>query len=180
MKILILILFVLISPLSAQNENLKKINDSLLVLEIPKVDSHRLLIEEFEGIRLKSYICPGGKVSIGFGSTHYENGKKVKLGDEIDYQKLEELYDYEISKVEKYLKDLVKVNLTDNQKSSLISFIYNVGYGNFKKSTLRKLINNNPNDSRIQKEFEKWIYAKGKPLKGLIKRRKAESKLYFT
>ena len=75
---------------------------------------------------------------------------------------------------------LVKTNITVNQLNALTSFAYNVGVANLQKSTLLKLVNLNPNDAMIAKEFLKWNKAAGKELKGLTNRRIAESALYFT
>jgi lysozyme len=140
----------------------------------------RSLIEEFEGLRLVAYRCPAGVATIGIGSTYYENGKKVKIGDKISLRRANQLYNFNIIQVERQLENLVKVNLTENQESALTSFLYNVGYGNFKRSRLLEMINHNPNNPRIQQEFLKWTTSKGVPLKGLKKRRIEELKLYFT
>ena len=59
-------------------------------------DNLRSLIEEFEGIKLRAYRCPKGIPTIGIGSTRYEDGKKVKLGDEISLEHAEVLYEREI------------------------------------------------------------------------------------
>jgi lysozyme len=61
----------------------------------------------------------------------------------------------------------------------LVSFAYNVGVANFKKSTLLKLVNANPNDPNIKNEFMKWKKANSVVLNGLIKRRNEESNYYF-
>jgi lysozyme len=52
--------------------------------------------------------------------------------------------------------------------------------GALQKSTLLKLVNSNPSSPQIRNEFMKWINAGGKPLNGLIRRRKAEADLYFS
>ena len=75
---------------------------------------------------------------------------------------------------------LVKSKITVNQLNALTSFAYNVGVANLQKSTLLKLVNINPNDGNIAKEFLKWNKANGKVLNGLTNRRIAESALYFT
>jgi len=75
---------------------------------------------------------------------------------------------------------LVKSKITVNQLNALTSFAYNVGVANLQKSTLLKLVNINPNDGNIAKEFLKWNKAAGKVLNGLTNRRIAESALYFT
>jgi lysozyme len=61
-----------------------------------------------------------------------------------------------------------------------VSFCYNLGPANLKSSTLLKKANVNPNDPTIAQEFLKWNKAGGKALKGLTKRRQAESDLYFS
>ena len=74
----------------------------------------------------------------------------------------------------------LKLNLNQGQYDALISFIYNVGFANFLSSTLLKKIRINPGDPSIAYEFSRWNKASGKILQGLVKRRKAESDLYFS
>ena len=70
-------------------------------------------------------------------------------------------------------------NLTDNQYSAICSFAYNVGVPRFRTSTLRRMINANPNNPLIRNEFMKWVN-KGTPFeRGLTRRRQAEADLYF-
>ena len=140
----------------------------------------RSLIEKFEGMKLTAYKCPSGITTIGIGSTRYEDGTRVRMGDEISRNRMNELYNFHINQTRRQLDKLVEVELNQNQKSALISLLYNVGYGNFKKSKLLKLINKNPNDCKIEKEFMKFTTSKGIILKGLQKRRTEELKLYFT
>ncbi len=71
-------------------------------------------------------------------------------------------------------------NLRQCQFDALVSFVFNVGGGNFRKSTLLKKIKVNPNDNSIMDEFLRWVYSKGAVLPGLQKRRLAEMKLYFS
>ncbi len=68
--------------------------------------------------------------------------------------------------------------VSQNQFDSIVSFAYNLGLGNLKKSTLLKKVNANPADSTILAEFAKWNKAGGKVLAGLTLRRKAEAELY--
>jgi lysozyme len=174
---LLLILLIFLSPVLSSNDH-----SQILILNYNYQSNHttRSLIEKFEGIKLTAYRCPSGVATIGIGSTYYENGKSVKMGDVITIARVHQLYDFNINQIEKQLKNLVKVELTKNQKSALTSFLYNVGYGNFEKSKLLDMINKNPNDFRIQHEFMKWTTSKGRPMKGLRKRRIEELELYFT
>ena len=80
---------------------------------------------------------------------------------------------------EKYLNDL-RLAINQNQFDALISFIYNVGTGNFSRSTLLRKVRANPQDNSIMDEFLRWVYSKGRVLPGLQRRRLAEMKLYFS
>jgi lysozyme len=70
--------------------------------------------------------------------------------------------------------------LNSNQFSALVCFCYNVGVGNFKKSTLLAKVNQNPSDPTIRDEFMRWNKGGGQVLNGLTRRRKAEADLYYT
>ncbi len=134
----------------------------------------------FEGYKAKSYLCPAGIVTIGWGSTMYTDGRKIKLGDTINEQQGEELLMWELKNKSIALAGL---NLNQNQFDSLLSFVYNLGVGAFAKSTLRKKILANPNDPTIKAEFMKWNKARvgGQlmELKGLTRRRESEAEMYF-
>ena len=134
------------------------------------------LIKSFEGLRLEAYLCPAGVWTIGYGHT-----KGVKKGMKITKEKADELLMEDLQEFQKGVEKLTsKVELTDNQFSALVSFAFNLGLGNLENSTLLKKVNRNPNDETIRNEFMKWIYAGGKPLEGLKRRRKYEADLYFT
>jgi len=136
------------------------------------------LIKQFEGCKLKAYKCPAGLDTIGYGNTWYPDGTKVKPGDVITQERANELLDIIVEDFAKKVKPLIKQNLTDNNFSALISFAYNVGVGNLKSSTLLKKVNANPKDPSIKAEFNKWTKANNVVLKGLVRRREAEAKLY--
>lgn len=138
------------------------------------------LIKLFEGYKPKAYLCPAGVPTIGYGSTMYSTGLKVKLGDTINEQQANELLFWEL-KNKSYALHGLKIN--QNQFDALLSFCFNLGIGAFAKSTLKKKIVANPNDATIKQEFLKWNKARvgGKlmELKGLTRRRIAEAELYF-
>jgi lysozyme len=138
------------------------------------------IIKKYEGLRLEAYICPAGVPTIGFGSTFYPDGRRVKLGDKITLQEAESILLHDIKRFEKEVLNAVKIEITNNQLSALISFVYNVGASAFRKSTLLRKVNANPTDLTIHNEFMRWTRAGGKVLPGLVKRRAEESKLYFT
>lgn len=139
------------------------------------------LIKRFEGYSDRPYKCPAGISTIGYGNTYYPNGTKVKITDkQITREYANEILAHTADEFAADVLKLVKSKISVNQLNALTAFAYNVGMGNFQKSTLLKLVNLNPNDAMIAKEFLKWNKAGGKVLNGLTNRRIAESALYFT
>lgn len=135
------------------------------------------LIKRFEGLRLKAYLCPAGKWTIGYGHT----GPDVTPSLIISESEAETLLRKDVQATETYLNKWMqsnKVDLNQNQFDALISFIFNVGIGNFTRSTMvKKLIKG---DATASSEFAKWRLAGGKVSPGLERRRKAEKELYLT
>jgi lysozyme len=144
------------------------------------------LIADFEGLSLVPYYATAeekqkGIVTIGYGNTFYPNGTKVKITDvQITKAKAMEYLKFVADSFAVKVDSLVTSNVTQNQFNALVSLAYNIGLGNFDKSTILKLVNNNPNDGNIAKEFLKWNKQAGKVLNGLTNRRIKESALYFT
>ena len=136
------------------------------------------LIKRFEGCKLKAYRCPAGLWTIGYGNTFYPDGTKVKEGDVITQQRAEEIFDVLLDDFAAKVDAIVKSNVTANNFSALVSFTWNVGVGNFQRSTLLRKVNANPKDTTIRAEFMKWTRANDKVLNGLVRRREAEAKLY--
>lgn len=132
------------------------------------------LIKRFEGCKLKAYRCPAGVWTIGYGHT-----KGVKDGMIISQGIADRWLEDDLIAFEKQLNTL-KLNINENQESALISFIYNLGFGTFCKSTLLKKIKANPGDASIRQEFNRWVYAGAHKLPGLVTRRAAEADLYFS
>ena len=139
------------------------------------------IIKKHEGFRSKPYLCPAGVPTIGYGSTYYPDGKRVKMTDNaIDKVSAETLLYMTLNKFEDCVLNAVKSNINQNQFDALVSFTYNLGCGNLNKSTLLKKVNVDPCDRSIVNEFMKWNKAGGKVLKGLTTRRHDEATLYFT
>ena len=74
----------------------------------------------------------------------------------------------------------LNLSLRQCQWDAIVSFVFNVGIGNFKASTLLAKIRINPDDNSIIDEFLRWVYANGKVMRGFQKRRLTEMKLYFS
>lgn len=132
------------------------------------------LIRLFEGLRLTAYRCPAGVWTVGYGHT---SGVVPSMA--ITKEQAEAFLRQDIVSAE----DIVNaecLNLRQCQFDALVSFVFNVGGRNFRKSTLLKKAKANPNDNSIMDEFLRWVYAKGVALPGLQKRRLAEMRLYFS
>jgi len=139
------------------------------------------LISSFEGFEPKAYLCPAKVPTIGFGTTRYPWGKKVSLSDPEITRAQGLLYLMHDVKQFELAVDAMAVDTIDqNQFNALVSFAYNLGANALKGSTLLKKVNANPNDLTISAEFGKWVNAGGKKLNGLVRRRRAESEMYFS
>lgn len=135
------------------------------------------IIKEAEGLRLEAY--PDGKCwAVGFGTTAID-GEKVVEGMSVTQEDAERYLEQDIATAEAAVARYVKVNLTDNQFSALVSFTYNLGSGSLKESTLLKKLNKGDYAGAAD-EFGRWIYASGKVLDGLVKRRKTEMELFLS
>ena len=132
------------------------------------------LIKKFEGCRLETYICPAGVFTIGYGHT----GADVKSSMKITQEEAETLLKNDLKAFERGVQRIIKKELTQNQFDALVSFAYNLGLENLKKSTLAKLINQGK-IKEASSQFERWVYANGVKLNGLIRRRKAEKDLFI-
>ena len=150
-------------------------------MKITKASNNLIeLIKKFEGFSNISYLCPANVATIGYGSTRYANGLKVTLKDNpITELQAIELLKNTLKQYEQAVDSYCVDSINQNQFDALVDFAYNCGNGNLKSSTLLKKVNANPNDITIGLEFAKWNKGGGKILNGLVKRRAAESELYF-
>ena len=133
------------------------------------------LIKLFEGCELKPYICSGGVLTIGYGTT-----KNVHESMSITQEQADQLLKEDLQNYEAAVKRLVRVPITQSQYDSLTSFTYNLGPSALANSTLLKLLNGGDSDGNVSKQFLRWNKAGGKELKGLTYRRKSEAYLYLT
>jgi lysozyme len=136
------------------------------------------LIKIFEGLRLKAYKDPVGILTIGYGHTYAAGAPEVKLGMVITREEAEAMLRRDLVMYEKAVADAVKVALTSNQNSACVSLCYNIGPGNFKKSSVLRFINQGRFDDAAD-AFLLWNRAGGKILSGLVKRRAAEAALFI-
>jgi lysozyme len=139
------------------------------------------LIELFEGFSPRMYLDSVGLPTIGYG-TLIDTAEEQYLKEAvISRSEAEELLIREMAGMERTLNLLLtNIPVNQNQYDALCSFVYNLGTGSLRTSTLLKKMKVNPNDPTIRNEFLKWVYAGGKKLKGLIDRRSREADLYFS
>jgi lysozyme len=133
------------------------------------------LIKGFESLSLTAYPDPGtgGEPwTIGYGHTG-----GVKKGDVCTEEEALDWLRDDCGAAEACITAHVLVELTQSQYDALVSFIFNVGCGNFKGSTLCKLINAGDMDSAAE-QFVRWNKAAGKVLAGLTRRREAEATMF--
>lgn len=126
-------------------------------------------IKSFEGYRPNSYQDSAGVWTIGYGHT-----QGVKKGQKITQAQAESLLRGDLLKAEKYVNGL-KLNLTQGQFDALVDFAYNLGTGNLGSSTLLEKIRMKASNEDIQAQFRRWVYAGGKVMPGLVKRREWEA-----
>ena len=135
------------------------------------------LIKKYEGFRSHAYVCPAGVNTIGFGTTRI-NGKPVPENMKITLDEANVFLDADLYDFENGISSLVKVELNQNQFDALVCFVYNIGLGAFKKSTLLRKLNSEDFDG-ASKEFLRWNKAGGKVLPGLVRRRESEMNLFL-
>lgn len=138
------------------------------------------LCRRFEGFYSSPYLCPAGVPTIGYGATHYLDGRRVLMTDPpISKEAAERLLLRMIETT--YLPAVVKhcpgiVRESPGRQAAIIDFTFNLGGGNLGASTLRRRINAGEWDA-VPSELAKWVYAGGRVLRGLVVRRRAESDL---
>lgn len=130
-------------------------------------------IKQFEGLSLQAYKCPADIWTIGYGHT-----ADVSANDVITEEDALFFLHQDVAESERAVNQHVHVLLTQNQFDALVSFVFNLGVGSFRTSTLLKKLNVRDYDGAAQ-EFGRWVYADGKTRSGLVRRRAAESALFL-
>ena len=129
-------------------------------------------LKEFEGLRTKAYLDAAGVPTIGYGHT-----AGVRMDDVISEYWADMFLKADLYDIEKQVDSLGHWN--QPQFDALVSFAFNLGFYKLKTSTLLKKIQEGGSMRAIKQEFNKWVYAGGKRLKGLERRRAWEAKRFF-
>ena len=135
------------------------------------------LIQSFEGLRLMSYVCPAGVLTIGYGHTSAAGAPSVVPRMKVTVEEATKTLCADLGRFERGTESLVKVDITQNQFDALVSFAFNCGLGALKRSTLLKRVNAKRFDD-VPAEFMKWNKAGGRALAGLTRRRRAEVEVW--
>ena len=134
------------------------------------------VIKRFEGFSPTVYICPAGYPTIGYG--HVVNpDERQQFASGITSEQAEALLRQDVQIAERAVLRLITVPLTDGQFDALVSFTFNLGAGALQRSTLRRKVNRGDH-AAVPPEFRKWVWAGGRKLEGLVRRRDSESMLY--
>lgn len=134
-------------------------------------ESGLMLILDYESCRLQPYQCSAGKWTDGIGNTNDVDPNRKITEQEAVADLIENIRGFE-----KQIDRLVVTPVTQPTYDALVSFTYNVGVGNLKKSTLLKKLNSGDVAGACN-EMTRWVYSSGKKLKGLERRRANERDL---
>jgi lysozyme len=134
------------------------------------------LIKRFEGFSPTVYICPAGYPTIGYGHVVKPHEREV-FASGITTEQAEALLRQDVQTAERAVLHLITVPLTDGQFDALVSFTFNLGAGALQRSTLRRKVNRGDH-ATVPAEFRKWVWAGGRKLEGLVRRRGAEAYFY--
>jgi lysozyme len=157
----------------------------LLLITVPVMSAAESLIKSFEGEYLDAYLDPVGIPTIGYGTIYnYDAKRQVQLGDKIDKDTAIRFLRTECAKIIPQIKKLIRVPINQNQLDALTSFVYNVGIGALRNSTLLKLLNEGKPKTEVAEQFLRWNKATNPQgilitLPGLTRRRKAEKDLFL-
>lgn len=136
------------------------------------------LIKNYEKLALNTYICPAGYPTIGYGHV-VKPAEAASFANGINEHQANALLAADVGVAERAVLRLISVPLTDGQFDALVSFTFNLGAGALQRSTLRRKVNRGDHEA-APAEFMKWVWAGGRKLKGLIRRRAAEVAMYVT
>lgn len=154
---------------------------SVLSLALP-------LIRKYEGLGdgdkalpgLQPYLCPAGVWTLGYGSTRDANRRRVtKHSGTIMPQEADALLARDTRHALAAVLRQVRVPLSSEEAAALTSFTFNLGAGALASSTLLKRVNTEDRED-VPRQLRKWVYAGGRILPGLIRRRNEEAMLWQT
>ncbi len=137
------------------------------------------LIKLYEGYSSSPYLCPAQHWTIGYGAIWGMDDTRVKKDHpDINEDQADYLLRRDVKKSEMAVLRHIRVPLEDGQFNALCSFVFNLGSGALQSSTLRRKINRGDYIGAAN-EFPRWVFAGGRKLKGLIRRREHERLMFI-
>ena len=137
------------------------------------------LIKLYEGYSSSPYLCPAQHWTIGYGAIWGMDDKRVTEDHpDINEDQADYLLRRDVKKSEMAVLRHIRVPLEDGQFNALCSFVFNLGSGALQSSTLRRKINRGDYIGAAN-EFPRWVYAGGRKLKGLVRRREHERSMFM-
>jgi len=138
-------------------------------------------IKKEEGFSLKAYALGDGMITIGWGHAEKTSKSQFKVGQKITEEKAQELFDEDIKEAEAGLNRIFEewkekgINIQVNQDmyDAMVSMIFNMGIGNFRKSEFIQLVKHN----KLKEAKEKILTTKVN-YPGVKKRRQSESEIF--
>ncbi|NJK97351.1 MAG: lysozyme [Bacteroidales bacterium] len=149
------------------------------------------IIKKYESCKLKTYKCPAGVWTIGWGHTKGVKPRDICTQEQADKWLEEDLIEFE------RIISIWFPRLNQHQFDAMVSLCFNIGPGNLRKSPIYNAIKTDPGDIRIKSYFQRHVYADGshngkdddkdglideagekQKLEGLIRRRTEEANLY--
>lgn len=135
------------------------------------------LLHHFEQCRLEAYLDAVKVPTIGWGSTYYPSGERVKIGDRITQAQADDMFarilERHFAAPIRGLLDGVPTNA--DQFSAMAALGYNIGFKGFRESSV---LRRHRKGGDVTAAFAMWNKAGGKVLNGLVRRRAAEAALY--
>jgi lysozyme len=132
------------------------------------------LCRRFEGCYLRPYLCPAGVATVGFGATHYVDGRPVRMSDPaITRDAAERMLLLQLERT--YMPAVLALcpGLEGARLAAITDFAFNLGTGALRASTLRRRINAG-DWGAVPGELRRWVRGGGRVLRGLVLRREAE------
>lgn len=130
------------------------------------------LIKSFEECRLLAYPDGGGVMTVGWGHT----GPEVVQGLSITQDRADALFLSDLTSRDAEIQ-IECPDATPEQHSAMLALMYNIGIGNFHKSSVRAY-HNAGDHVQAAASFGLWNKVAGQVSAGLVRRRAAEAELY--
>ena len=134
------------------------------------------LLKQFEGFSACAYVCPAGKNTIGYG---HVIGEGEDFDGGVTEEEAEIILRQDVGSVERMVCQQVETVLSQSQFDAVVCLVYNIGCYAFEKSSLLKFLRQG-DFADAAGQFERWSFADGKKLPGLLQRRSMERSLFLS